>query len=565
MLQKMRNGLNLPDDYTSAALKQDAIAGITVFVMLVPQGMAYAVLAGLPPVMGLYASILPLLIYAFAGSSRQLAIGPVAMASILVFAGVSLLAEPQSPEYVSLVLLLTLMVGGIQCLLGLVNAGTLVKFISQNVINGFTSAAAIMIGLSQAGNFVGVDVLTQTQFIPLLMDLLTNLSQIHLPTAAIGLVSLIALIGMKKIHTKLPASLFVVAGSTLLVYVLGLDEAGVAIVGEVPQGLPAFSLPEVNPASMQLLLPTALTIALIAMMESLAITKTLADRDSPPVNINKELRGIGLANIGSSLFSGYTVTGSFSRSAVNHATGAVSQVSMVIAALGVLGTLFFLTPLFYYLPLAVLAAIILSAVTGLISLRSATHAFRIKPSDGWVWVVTFVSTLVVGIQWGLLIGAGVSLCILINRISHPHVTELGWHAKTQTYRDVERFPDSVVISTIKLIRIDARIHFSNAAYLEDYLETKIKELEQKEAEPSHVIVDMAGVNDIDTMGITALERVVEKYETDGELHIWFVNVKGQVRELLEQAGWERRFPENIRPSTLSGLMKEIKPPIDYMI
>ncbi|SDN89282.1 SulP family inorganic anion transporter [Alkalicoccus daliensis] len=563
MIKKLSSWLNLPDNYNSSSFRHDTVAGITVFIMLVPQGMAYALLAGLPPVMGLYASILPLLIYACFGSSRQLAIGPVAMASILVFAGVSLLAEPQSTEYISLVLLLTLMVGCIQFILGMVNAGTLVKFISRNVINGFTSAVAIMIGLSQLGNFFGIQMASQTQLFPLIAQFVSNISQIHFPTALIGIGSLALLAGLRKI--KLPMPLVVVAGSILLVYFFRLDEAGVNIVGEVPQGLPSFTLPEVSLASMQLLLPTALTIALIAMMESLAITKTLAGRDSPPVNINKELRGIGLSNIGGSFFSAYPVTGSFSRSAVNQGAGAVSQISMIITALGVLLTLLFLTPLFYYLPQAVLAAIILSAVSGLINFKSARQVFRIKPSDGWVWVITFCSTLLVGIQWGLLIGVGVSLCILINRISHPHVAELGWHAKTQSYRDLHRFPEASAIPNITIVRIDARIHFSNVEYLEHYWEEKLKELERKHDDKSHLVIDMAGVNDIDTMGIEALERLIQKYDTKEKLQIWLVNLKGPVYELLRQAGWEERFPENIKYFTLSRLMTKIKPPTDYMI
>ncbi|PRO66092.1 SulP family inorganic anion transporter [Alkalicoccus urumqiensis] len=555
--------MNLPKPYTKNDIQQDITAGLTVLVMLVPQGMAYALLAGLPPVMGLYAATIPLLIYALLGTSRHLAVGPVAMASILIYTGVSALAEPMSESYITLVLILTLMVGVLQLALGLINAGALIKFVSQSVISGFTSAVAIIIGMSQLGSFFGISMPSENQLIPLFTAFVQNVDGIHWPTALVGLISLVLLVTIPKFTRRLPVPLLVTAGTIAAASFWNLDAQGVAIVGDVPQGFPAFQVPDVSFPALQILLPTALTIALIAMMESLAITKTLAGRDSPPLNVNKELRAIGSANVIGSLFSAYAVTGSFSRSAVNHRNGAVSQVSSIVTAVGVIITLLFFTPLFYYLPQTVLAAIILAAVAGLINFRVLRKTFAVKPSDGVVWIVTFVSTLTIGMQWGLLVGVGVSLCILLNRISHPHIVELGWDAKNRRYVDVNRFDHAVRVPQFILLRIDARLHFSNVEYVEKQIESLIHE-KDKESSRYHIVVDMGGVNDIDTMGITSMERMLHRYD-DGDLTLRFVNVKGPVADLIDKAGWSERTRRAVFTISLDYYVKQHQPEQDYMI
>ncbi len=555
----------MPENYGTDSLRRDITAGLTVLIMLVPQGMAYALLAGLPPVMGLYAATLPLIVYALLGTSRHLAVGPVAMASILIFSGVSAFAEPMTDSYITLVLILTLMVGVLQLALGLMNAGALIKFVSASVISGFTSAVAIIIGFSQLGNFFGINMPSENQLIPLFLAFLDNISGIHWPTAAVGLVSLLLLVVIPKMTRRIPVPLLIVFGSILVTAAWNLPEAGVAIVGDVPQGFPAFSVPELELSALQVLLPTALTIALIAMMESLAITKTLAGKDSPPLNVNKELRAIGSANVIGSFFSAYAVTGSFSRSAVNHRTGAVSQMSAVVTAAGVIITLLFFTPVFYYLPQAVLAAIILAAVVGLISIRTLRQTLAVKQSDGVVWIVTFLATLLIGIQWGLLVGVGVSLAILLDRISHPHIVELGWDGRSRSYVDVERYTRAVRIPEFILIRIDARLHFSNVEYVEKKIESLIYHKTTNSRNPFHVVIDMGGVNDIDTMGIATLERLIYKYDTDNDITLRFVNVKGAVADPVERAGWSSRPAQALTSDSLSHYVKLHQSQHDYMI
>lgn len=562
MREKLTRSL-IPEAYNKRLLQRDIIAGITVLVMLVPQSMAYAMLAGLSPVMGLYASTLPLFIYVLLGSSRYLAVGPVAMASILVFAGVSVLAEPGSPQYIELVILLTMMVGLIQLLLSLLNAGALVKFISKHVISGFTSAVAIIIGLSQAGNLMGMKLSSQNQVIFLLGEIFRNITELHILTAIIGIGTLIFLRLIGKISSRLPGALIAVTIGILGVSLLQLEEQGVAIVGAVPPGLPHFGFPELSLSNTHLLFPAALTIALISMIESLAITKTLNGNSGERVNVNKELKAIGAANTLGSFFQSYVVTGSFSRSAVNFHAGAVSKISTIVTALGMVITLSFFTPLFYYLPQAVLAAIIISAVFSLIDFKYMKKSFQIKVADGWVWCVTFLATLVIGIQWGLLIGVFVSLCILIHQISHPKVVELGWHSPTQTYRDLRRLKKTEKLQTLLILRIDTRLHFSNA----DIVEDQVMEYIEREMSQSHMlkdcILDMGGINDIDTVGVEMIERLIT--QMDGKIDVWIVNLKGPVRDVLQKSLITERYSKQISLFSLEKIVEQRKANIEYMI
>ncbi|PYZ94875.1 sodium-independent anion transporter [Salipaludibacillus keqinensis] len=563
MNTKLAKSLLLPEAYNKRLLQRDIIAGITVLVMLVPQSMAYAMLAGLPPVMGLYASTIPLLIYALLGASRYLAVGPVAMASILVFAGVSVLAEPGSPQYIELVILLTLMAGLIQLLLSLLNAGAFIKFVSKHVISGFTSAVAIIIALSQVGSLLGMELSSQNQVIFLLGDIFRNLTKIHLLTAVIGVGAFFFLRFAGKISTRLPWPLITVLLGVIVVYTLQLEGRGVSIVGDVPAGLPQFGFPEVSFSAVQLLFPAALTIALIAMMESLAITKTLAGDSGERVNINKELKAIGAANAIGSFLQSYVVTGSFSRSAVNFHAGAVSKISTVVTALGIVLTLFFFTPLFYYLPQAVLAAIIMSAVFGLIDFRAMRKSFQIKAADGWVWCLTFAATLLIGIQWGLLIGVLVSLCILIHQISHPKVVELGWHGPSRTYRDIQRYEQANKPRTMLLLRIDTRIHFSNAESLEDQITGALKRDMEASDRLKDCILDMGSVNDIDTVGVEMIERIMTRYH--GNVNVWLVNLKGPVRDVLKKSLIAEKYAEQISFLSLEKIVEKRKPTIEYLI
>lgn len=523
-------------NYKKDDLRGDMSAGLIVAIMLIPQGMAYAMLAGLPPVVGLYAATVPLLLYALFGTSRQLAVGPVAMVSLLVLAGVSTLAEPGTDEYISLVLLLMLMIGVIQLLMGVLKLGFLVNFLSHAVISGFTSGAAIIIGLSQLKHLLGVDLEADKDVFLILGEAVARAGEINPITFGIGIGSVAVLLLFKKYVPKIPGPLVVVSLSIALIAWLQLQARGVNIVGEVPGGLPSLSLPAFTPEAFIALLPIAITISLIGFMESIAMAKAIAAKEKYKIAPNKELVGLGMANIGGSFFAGYPVTGGFSRSAVNYQSGAKTPFASVITAVLILLTLMFFTGAFYYLPNAVLAAIIMTAVYSLIDIKEVKHLFSVKKVDGWTWVLTFAATLVIGIEQGILIGVGFSLLLLIWRSAYPHAAELGYLKEEGVYRNIQRYPEAVVDPAVIIYRVDASLYFANMTFLENKLAERVIE----KPETKWILLDFSGVNSVDAVAIHALEEMMESYRSNG-IEFLFANVKGPVRDLFQKAGWDKKY------------------------
>lgn len=406
--------LGISEGCSRQQLRADLTAGLTTAVMLVPQGMAYAMLAGLPPIVGLYASLLPLIVYAFLGTSRQLAVGPVAMDSLLVASGVGAIAEGGSEAYIAYAALLAILAGGIQLALGLMRAGFVVKLLTRPVISGFTSAAALIIGFSQLGPLLGVKLERSQQLQVILVDALGHLQAIDGLTLAIGLGAIAALLALKLAAPDAPRALIVVVVGSLAVLAfdwLGLEHA-VATVGEVPAGLPGFAWPrpEGMGGALETLLelaPTALAIALIGFMEAYSVADNVARQQDYGIDANRELVALGAANVATGLFSGYPVTGGFSRTAVNAQAGAQTRLAGLITAAVVGATLLVLTPLFGPLPKAVLAAIIMVAVFGLIDLREPARLWKGGRAGRWqlaVLAVSFLVTLTQGIQLGIVVG-----------------------------------------------------------------------------------------------------------------------------------------------------------------
>jgi SulP family sulfate permease len=522
--------------YDRGDLSSDAVAGLTIAVMLVPQGMAYAMLAGLPPVIGLYASVIPLAVYAFLGSSRHLAVGPVAIVSLLTLAACSRLAPPGSPEYVRLVLLLALMVGVIQLAAGLLRFGFLINFFSHAVIGGFTAAAALVIALSQVRHLMGVDMGGGHSVFELVKEIVRGAGDIHAPTLILGLASIAGMVVLRKIYPRLPSAiLFVIAGSLLTWAWGGLD---IRTVGEVPRGLPPLSLPSFNPLAIQELFLDALAIVFVSFMESISVAKYMAAKSGYKVDPNRELIGLGAANMAGAFFSGYPVTGGFSRTAVNHQAGARTQMASLVTAGLILLTLLLLTPLFYHLPNAVLGAIIIVAVVGLIDARYALHLFRIKKSDGAILLITFVCTLGVGLDRGLLIGMVFSLGLFIWRSSHPHTAELGYLESEGVFRNVLRYPEVKRNPEVLILRPDASLFFANMKFLEDRLAGDLSGRPGVKL----ILLDLSGVNDIDAVSVDELEELMEAYAHQG-IRFAFAGMKGPVRDLVEHAGWGKKYGE----------------------
>ena len=536
MIQKLIPALEWLHTYKIGNLRGDLSAGLIVAIMLVPQSMAYAMLAGLPVVIGLYAATIPPLIYALFGSSRHLAVGPVAMVSLLVFGAAAKLAQPGSETYIGLVLLLSFMVGAMQFLLGVFRLGFLVHFVSHAVISGFMSAAAIVIFLSQLKQLLGIKIAGGESVFHILVEAARNIGDTNPATLVIGLGSICILYIFKKKYPLFPSQLVVVIGGTLVVYLLGLEKLGTETVGMVPRGLPSISIPEFSMDSMKLLLPSAITIVFVGFMESIAVAELIAAKEKYKIDPNQELKGLGLANLAGAFLSCYPVTGGLSRTAVNYQAGARTGLASVVTATVVILTILLFTPLFFHLPRAVLAAIIMVAVMGLIDVEEGKHLFKIKTADGWIWILTFISALAIGIDYGILIGISFSLLLFIWRTSHPHAAEVGYLEHEDVFRNVKRFPQAKTYPHILILRVDAPLYFANMSFLERLLRKSIAE----KPETRWVIMDFSGVNDMDAVAIHTLEELMDAYREEG-INFAFSEMRGPVRDLVAKAGWHEKY------------------------
>ncbi len=527
--------------YKNDQLKGDLSAGLTVGVMLIPQGMAYAMIAGLPPIYGLYASTIPLILYALFGTSRQLAVGPVAMVSLLTAAGIGAIAEVSTDTYIALAITLALFIGVIQFLLGAFRLGFLVNFLSHPVISGFTSAAALIIGLSQLKHLLGVDIARSHHIHEILIQAVAKIGVINWATFGIGVVGIALIMGIKKVNKAIPGPLLAVIFGIIAVAGLGLTDYGVKIVGEVPSGLPSFGLPGFNLDTIQTLLPTALAISLVGFMESIAVAKAIqAKHKNYKIDANQELIGLGLANIGGAFFQSFPVTGGFSRTAVNDQAGAKTGLASIISAVLIILTLLFLTPLFYYLPKAILASVIMVAVFGLIDIKEAVHLWHANRSDFWMLVVTFIGTLSLGIEQGIGIGVILSLAMIIFRTTRPHVAELGKVPGTTFYRNIERFKQVDNRKDLLIVRFDAQLYFANINFFKDKLEELIA---AKGKELRTIIINAESINNMDSSAIHAVEDLVTEVKGNNR-NLFFTGVKGPVRDAMVRGHLIEKIGEN---------------------
>ena len=528
-LQRLIPILEWLPNYTRSRFKGDFIAGITVAIILIPQGIAYALIAGLPPIYGLYCALVPQLVYAVFGSSREVAIGPVAMDSLIVATGVSTLALAGSDSYIAIAILLAFMVGGIQFLLGVFRLGFVVNFLSKPVISGFTSAVALTIGINQFRNLFGVDFIQSDQIQYVLEDIWFTITDFNSHTTIIGLISVTVIISLRKINKKIPNALIVVVAGILTIRYFGSDFVDVAIVKDIPSGLPSFSFPELDISQMKELLPIALTLVMVGYLETISIGKSLeAKQDEYKIRPNQELMALGLSNMIGSWFKAYPSTSSFSRSAINQESGATTGMASLVSVFMVLITLLFLTPLFYHLPKTVLAAIIIVAVFGLVNIKEAIFLWKANNLDFWLLIATFFSTLLFGIEYGIMIGVGLSLIILIFRTSRPYVAELGKVPDSDFYRNRERFTEVIVNDEILVFRFDAQLFYANSSYFIETLELMV---EAKGAHLKLIVLDAESINRVDSTGVEMLKERIRFYRKKGIL-FYFAGVKGPVRDHL---------------------------------
>jgi len=508
------------------------MAGLTVAIMLIPQGMAYALLAGMPPVYGLYASIVPVLMYAVLGTSRQLAVGPVAMVSLLIVAGVGQFADVGSDRFIHLAIMTALGVGTVQFLMGVFRMGFLVNFLSHPVLSGFTSAAALIIGASQISNLLGLDLERSKQVHDILIGLFQNLSNINLITAAIGIGSVVSIMLLKKWKKTFPSALFVVVAGTLVTALFGLNNLGVSIVGNVPDGLPSFEVPGLSFSDFRQLLPIILVISLVSYMESIAVAKAIAHKRGYKIDANQELIALGGANLGGAFFQSFPTTGGFSRTAVNDQSGAGTTLASVITALLIGLTVLFLTPLFYYLPSAVLAAIIMVAVAGLFDAEEMSQLWTTDKKDLAMLGATFLATLLLGIEEGIGIGVLLSLTMVIYSSTKPHSAEVGRLGNTNNFRNVNRYPEAKTDPEILIFRFDSNLYFANVEHFQESLNENI---DQRGDDLSLLVLDASSIHSIDSTGVHTLKKLIEDLD-DKQIKCYMAGVIGPVRDKLKTSG-----------------------------
>lgn len=540
--------------YDRQSFAGDTMAGLIVAIMLVPQGMAYALLAGLPPEVGLYASIVPLVFYGLLGSSRALAVGPVAIVSLMVATTLGEIAEAGDAGYIAGAVLLAFLSGAILLGMGLARLGFLVNYLSHPVISGFSSAAALVIGFSQLKHLLGFDIPRSHLITETITHAVTHIGQVNLATLTIAAVSLFILIGWKSklsnwlVALKVPDALVdpiaksgplvAVALTTIAVWVMALNQsANVSIVADVPAGLPPLTLPAFEVDLIQTLLPAAFLISVVGFLESVSVAKTLASKRRQKIYANQELIALGAANIGASLTGGYPVTGGFSRSLVNFTAGAVTPLASIITAALIALTVLLLTPLLYFLPKATLAAIIVVAVANLIDTHTLREAWRYNKADAASLIATFVAVLTIGIELGIVFGAGLSIALFFWRTSRPHMAEVGRVEGTEHYRNVLRH-EVQTHPDILAVRVDESLYFANTAFLEDELLARVADHPQIK----HLVLIMSAVNFIDASALETLETLTERLR-DAGVTLHMAEVKGPVMDRLSRVDFEKKLGE----------------------
>jgi len=535
-----------------AIFRADFIAGLTVALVLIPQSMAYANLAGLPAYFGLYIAFMPVMVAALWGSSKQLGTGPVAVVSIMTATTVAALlggTAVENPEllgqYIALATFLTLIVGVFQFSLGVFKLGFIVNFLSHPVIVGFTNAAALVIGLSQLSKILGVAMpgASSDHFLTVrIWGVLQQITDIHWATFIMGMGAFAVMLLMKKYTPKLPGVLVAVAGATLISYAIGFEQLGGAVVGEIPHGLPSIEMPGIEMANLGYLVVNGMIISLVGFMEAISIAKAMAAKTRDKIDANQELIGQGLGNIVGSFTQAYPASGSFSRSAVNLGAGARTGFSSVITAMFVVITLLFLTPLLYHLPKAVLAAVIMMAVFGLINFREMKHAWHTNKHDGIASLATFVCTLgfAPDLEQGILIGGGLAIGLFLYRSMKPRVAILGRY-RDGTLRDVRVNPDLKTDENIIALRFDGSLYFANVAFFEDTLLEAVSE----HPDAKYILVVGDGINQLDASGEEVLHHLVQRFESNG-ITLVFSGLKKQILDVMRNTGlFDELHAENI--------------------
>jgi SulP family sulfate permease len=533
-------------EYSRRTLTSDLIVAAIVTIMLIPQSLAYALLAGVPPQVGLYASIAPLAIYAVFGTSRALAVGPVAVVSLMTAAAVSPFASQGTPEYLGAAIALALVSGLLLLAMGLLRLGFLANFLSHPVISGFITASGLQIAASQMAPVLGIRVEGET-FVELVRSLLHGIGGTNAWTAAIGVGSLVFLFCVRRglkpllrawglgdrsadVLVKVGPAMAIVA-ATLAVWGLDLAQRGVRTVGTVPQGLPRLALPPLDLSLWQKIVVPALLISIVGYVESISVALTLAAKRRQRVDPDQELIALGVANVGSAVAGGFPVTGGFARSVVNFEAGAETPAAGAFTAGGIALATVFLTPLLFHLPNATLAATIIVAVLSLVDLSALRHTWSYSRADFVAMVATILVTLAAGVEPGLVVGVGLAVFLHLYATSRPHVAVVGQIPGTAHFRNVARHT-VVTDPEILSLRVDESLYFPNARFLEE----RINEGVATNPQVRHVILECPAVNTIDASALESLEAINHRLK-DGGITFHLSEVKGPVMDRLRRSSF----------------------------
>lgn len=530
--------------YERSMFSNDLIAAVIVTVMLIPQSLAYAMLAGLPPEVGLYASILPLVAYAIFGTSRTLAVGPVAVVSLMTASAIGEVAMQGTAAYIAAAMLLALISGVMLILMGLFKLGFIANFLSHPVISGFITATGLLIAVGQIKHILGVQASGNT--LPeIVSDLVANIGQTNLPTLIMGL-SVLAFLYMVRLRLKSwlvavgtnkraadivtkVGPVAAVAATIIAVGMLDLGDQGVVLVGAIPQGMPVPGIPPIDLDLIRALAGPALLISLIGFVESVSIAQTLASKRRQRILPDQELIGLGAANVASAISSGYPVTGGFARSVVNFDAGAQTPAAGIYTAIGIAGATLFLTPLLADLPQVTLAATIIVAVLSLVDFAAVRRIWKYSKIDFSAMAATILGTLFLGIEIGVVMGVALSLLLHLYRTSRPHMAVVGNVPGTEHFRNVDRH-QVTTSPEILSVRVDESLYFANSRYLED----RIAALVAERKELRHVILMCSAVNAIDASALESLEEINHRL-LDAGITLHLSEVKGPVMDGLKRS------------------------------
>ena len=557
-LQKLFPPLQWWPAISRRSIRADIIAGITGAIIVLPQGVAFAIIAGLPPEYGLYSAIVPAIIAALFGSSYHLISGPTTAISIVIFTALSPLAPPSSTEYIQMALTLTFLAGFFQLSLGVARLGTLVNFVSHSVVVGFTAGASILIATSQLSNILGITSPKEHSFIHIWADVLSSLSETNLNVLLIGLSTLIIAVVFKLLKPKWPGMLIAMVAGSVMALIMKGHEHGIRLVGSLPGHLPPLSYPHITTASLRSLAPSALAVAMLGLAEAVSIARSIATKSEQRIDSNQEFIGQGLSNVIGSFFSSYASSGSFTRTGVNYEAGAKTPLAAVFAALTLTCIVLLIAPLTAYLPIASMAGILFLVAYNLIDTHHISSIIRTSKPEAGILIATFLATLFVELEFAIYVGVILSLLLYLNRTSHPTVVTLAPDPdnKKKRFVNVQKKP-LPECPQLKIIRIDGSIFFGAVNHVAEELD----QITKNYPEQAHILIVGGGINFIDVAGCQTLNQEAHRLRVNGR-QVYLCSLKGEVVEVMKRGGCNKSIgEENVFHSKMEAI-KSIVPRLD---